>query len=188
MYPIVRMTKALWQARRATPLEFSEVHVSHHRCWPWDIDMWMELNNGRMLTLFDLGRIPLAQRAGLVDALRAKRWGLTMAGVSVRYRRRIRTFEAFTMKSRAVCWDEKFFYLEQCMVKRDGEVANHALYRAAVTDKSGIVAPPRVVEAMGRDERSAPMPDWVANWIEADATRPWPPMQDESLRRIALHA
>ena len=178
MYPIVRMTIALIKGRRASPLGFNDMSITHHRCWPWDIDMWMELNNGRTLTLFDLGRIPLAQRTGLVDALRAKRWGLTMAGVSVRYRRRIKTFEAFTMKSRAVCWDERFFYLEQCMVKKDGEVANHALYRAAVTDNSGIVSPDRVVEAMGRGDTSPPMPEWVAQWIKADATRPWPPMQD----------
>jgi len=178
MYPFIRMFKALWQTRNAEPLGFNEVHTSHHRCWPWDIDMWMELNNGRTLTLYDLGRIPLAKRAGLLDALRTQKWGLTVAGVSVRYRRRIRTFEAFSIKSRAVCWDERFFYLEQCIVRTDGEVANHALYRIAATSKDGIVAPMRVAEAMGRDTISPPIPDWVANWVKADATRPWPPMQD----------
>jgi hypothetical protein len=35
-----------------------------------------------------------------------------------------------------------------------------------------------VAEAMGRDTVSPPIPAWVANWIEADASRPWPPMQD----------
>lgn len=178
MYPFIRMFKVLWQTRNAAPIGFHETHVSHHRCWPWDIDMWMELNNGRTLTLLDLGRIPLAQRSGLMATLRAKRWGLTMAGVSVRYRRRIRTFEKFTMRSRAVCWDDKFMYLEQCMVKEDGEVANHALYRTAATDQNGIVPPARVLEAMGKHEVSPSIPDWIASWIEADASRPWPPMQD----------
>ena len=178
MYPFIRMFKALWLVRNATPIELHETHVSQHRCWPQDIDLWMELNNGRTLTLLDLGRIPLAQRTGLVSALRSQRWGMTVAGVSARYRRRIRTFEAFSIKSRGVCWDDKFIYLEQSMVKRDGDVANHVLYRTAVTDKNGIVAPSRVLAAMGRDVVSPPMPEWVANWIEADATRPWPPMQD----------
>lgn len=178
MYPFVRMIKVLWQTRNLPPMGIEDTHVSHHRCWPWDIDMWMELNNGRTLTLLDLGRIPLAKRTGLIDVLKSQRWGLTMAGVSVRYRRRIRTFEAFTMRSRAICWDDKFMYLEQCMVKANGEVANHALYRAAVTDKSGIVVPARVLEILDNDRVSPPMPEWVANWIQADASRPWPPMQD----------
>lgn len=178
MYPFIRMFKALWDVRNAPPMAFHDTHVSHHRCWPQDIDLWMELNNGRTLTLLDLGRIPLAQRSGLVGVLRSQGWAMTMAGVSVRYRRRIRTFEAFSMRSRTVCWDERFMYLEQCMVRRDGEVANHALYRAAVTDKNGIVAPARVLEAMKSDAVSPPFPEWISNWIEAEATRPWPPMQD----------
>lgn len=178
MYPIVRMVKELWIHRNASSLAFSETHVSHHRCWPWDIDIWMELNNGRTLTLLDLGRIPLARRGGLISVLRKKRWSMTMAGVSVRYRRRIRAFEAFEMRSRAVCWDDKFLYLEQAMVKMDGEVANHALYRSAFTNRNGIVPPSRVLEEMGLEDHSPQMPDWVARWLEAESVRPWPPMQD----------
>ncbi|SEO59172.1 Acyl-CoA thioesterase FadM [Salinihabitans flavidus] len=175
MYPFVRMFHQLWRHRRDPPLPLTGVHVSHHRCWPWDIDMWVELNNGRTLTLYDLGRIPLARRVGLIAALRANRWGLTMAGVSVRYRRRIRTFERVTMTSRALCWDARFIYLEQAMWKADGACANHALYRSAVTGPGGLVPPATVLAAMGQPEASPPMPDWVQAWVAAEATRPWPP-------------
>ena len=178
MYPYIRMVKELIKYRRAAPLPLTGTHVSVHRCWPWDIDMWAELNNGRTLTLYDLGRIPMARRIGLIGVLRKTGWGLTMAGVSVRYRRRIRTFEKITMKSRAVCWDDRFVYIEQSMWKKNGDCANHALYRAAVTDKAGIVPPARVLEKMGRTDATPPTPDWVRLWIEAEATRPWPPMQD----------
>ena len=34
-------------ARRADPLPPGGVHVSHHTCWPWDLDAWRELSNGR---------------------------------------------------------------------------------------------------------------------------------------------
>lgn len=178
MYPIMRMVKELIKFRNASPLQLTGTHVSKHRCWPSDIDLWMELNNGRTLTLFDLGRIPLAQRIGLVGVLRREKWSMTMAGATVRYRRRIRTFEKIEMRSRAVFWDARFIYLEQSMWKQDGECANHALYRAAVTEKNGIVTPDRVMEAMGLDEQSPEAPGWVANWIAAESTRPWPPMQD----------
>jgi hypothetical protein len=137
----------------------------------------MELNNGRTLTLLDLGRLPLARRVGLMAALRAQRWGLTMAGVTVRYRRRVRMFHRFEIRSRCVGWDERFIYIEQAMWRRD-ECANHALYRSAVTDANGIVPPARVMAAMGLEAVSPPLPGWVREWIAAEAHRPWPPIAD----------
>lgn len=174
MYPILRLAWEFWEHRKAPPLKPTDTHISHHRCWPWDIDLFAELNNGRTLTLYDLGRLPLARRAGLVRALRENRWGLTMAGASVRYRRRVRAFQRFEMRSRAVCFDDRFIYLEQSMWR--GEVCcSHILYRSAVTDRDGIVAPVRIMEAIGAPKGSPEMPDWVAAWIAAEDARPWPP-------------
>jgi len=177
MYPFLRLAKEFYVHRNAPPLPLTGVHVSRHICWPWDLDLWMELNNGRTLTLLDLGRLPLARRVGLIGTLKANGWGLTMAGVSVRYRRRVRMFDRFEIRSRCVGWDDRFIYIEQGMW-RCGDCANHALYRSAVTDRNGIVAPARVMEAMGRADASPPLPRWVAAWIAAEAERPWPPMQD----------
>ena len=89
MYPFLRMVKETWANRNAPPLGLTGTHVSHHICWPWDLDIWMELNNGRTLTLYDLGRIPMAIRAGLIAVLRREGWGITVAGVSVRLNRAI---------------------------------------------------------------------------------------------------
>ncbi|ARE40318.1 Mesenchymal stem cell protein DSCD75 [Rhodovulum sp. P5] len=157
MYPFLRLAKELHIHRKAPPLPLTGTHVSTHVCWPWDLDVWWELNNGRTLTLLDLGRIPLARRVGLIDTLRRERWGLTMAGVSVRYRRRVRMFDRFEIHSRCVGWDDRFIYIEQGMWRR-GDWANHALYRSAVTDENGIVATDRVVRAMGVDPVSPPCP------------------------------
>jgi len=178
MYPFLRMIKELVVHRNAPPLSFGDVHVSHHMCWPWDLDPWMELNNGRTLTLYDLGRIPLANRSGLVRVLRENKWGMTMAGACVRYRRRVRAFDRVTMRSRALCWDDRFVYLEQSMWRPDGECANHIVYRSAIVDKNGIVSPKRVADALNWQGDPPPIPDWIANWIVAEQKRPWPPMQE----------
>lgn len=138
----------------------------------------LELNNGRALTLFDLGRIMMAQRAGLLDALRREKWGLTMAGSCTRFRRRIHGFERYEMRSRVACWDARFTHIEQSMWKKNGECASHVVYRAAVTDKGGIVGTDRISVALGHGEESPPVPEFIANWVKAEDTRPWPPMQD----------
>jgi acyl-CoA thioesterase FadM len=174
MYPFVRMMKELVVHRHAENLPFTGTHVSSHICWPWDLDLWRELNNGRTLTLFDLGRIPLARRTGLVKAVRDNKWGLTVAGASVRYRKRIQLFHRVEMRSRAIGHDARFFYLEQSMWK-NGECTTHLLLRMATTSAKGIVPPADVIAAVGGDPIPGPLPDWVQAWIDADATRPWPP-------------
>lgn len=174
MYPFVRFYAGIAAARRAPPLPPLGAHVSHHVCWPWDLDPWVELNNGRTLTLYDLGRIPMGVRSGLIAALRREGWGIAVAGVSVRFRRRVRAFHRFTMVSRLIGWDARFFYVEQSIWRR-GECLNHMLLRSAVTSEAGIVPAPRVAAAMGHDGPSPDLPGWVAAWIEAEAERPWPP-------------
>lgn len=179
MYPVLRFVKEFIKFRKAAPLAFDGTHVSHHMCMPWDLDLWMELNNGRTLTLYDLGRMILAQRVGLLGALKRNRWGMTMAGANVRYRRRIRMFDVVEMRSRAVCWDDRFLYLEQSMWRKDGECANHIVYRAAVTSKAGIVPPSQVAQEILGHVPTLETPEWIAKWIEAEDLRPWPPVKDD---------
>ncbi len=174
MYPLVRMAAAIIRGRRAPPMALLDTHVSHHICWPWDIDPWMELNNGRALTLFDLGRVGAGQRIGLPAALRRNGWGLAVAGSSVRYRRRTRAFDRLTMTTRCAGWDERFIYTEQALWK-DGACSVHVLIRSAVAGPEGIVPPARLAEALGLSGDSPPLAGWIRAWIEADATRPWPP-------------
>ncbi|MEO1139354.1 MAG: acyl-CoA thioesterase [Pseudomonadota bacterium] len=178
MYPVIRLLWQVFKYRKAPKFAPLDTHVSRHICLPWDIDLWMELNNGRTLTLYDLGRIPMAYRAGLVQALKTNRWGLTMAGASVRYRRRIRMFETVEMRTRVVWWDDKFIYIEQSMWKSDGDCANHIVYRSAVTGERGIVPPSEVMEVLKLKIDRPKAPTWVAAWIKADHARPWPPMQE----------
>jgi acyl-CoA thioesterase FadM len=174
MYPFVRLIYQMRLARRMPPLGLFDWHVSHHICWPWDLDPWIELNNGRTLTIFDLGRLPLARRTGLTRALRSKGWGITVAGQTARYRGRVRMFERIEMRSRCIGWDSRFIYLEQSMWK-DGACRNHMLIRKAVVSPEGIVAPVRIVTEMGRAPESPALPDWVQAWIASEAARPWPP-------------
>ena len=174
MYPYARFFKEALKARAATPLTPLETHISQHVCWPWDIDPWMEMNNGRTLTLYDLGRVGLSIRCGLFKALRQNRWGMVVAGASVRYRRRITVFSPFEMRSRCVGWDGRFMYLDQSMWQGD-ECSSQVLIRGAVTSKGGMVAPERLIAAMDPSLTSPELPAWVQNWAEADNTRPWPP-------------
>lgn len=174
MYPWFRLIKEVRKARRQPPLGLFDAHLSDLICWPWDLDPWVELNNGRTLTLYDLGRVPMAIRCGLTPVLREKGWGLTVAGSSVRYRKRVQVFQRLKMVSRLAGWDHRFLYMDQSMW-RGGDCTGQVLIRTAIVSKSGLVAPAELAAAMGWQGPSPELPRWIRAWTEADAERPWPP-------------
>jgi len=175
MYPFFRLYRARARARRLGPMDPFATHVSHHRIWPIDIDPWMELNNGRTLTLYDLGRFPIFERLGIIDAARKAGFFFTVAGVSVRYRARLQPFRVVEMRSRILGWDDRFTYMDQSLWL--GETcANQVLVRTAIARRGeGIVRPQEALRTMGFDFVSPSLPGWVTGWIEAEASRPWPP-------------
>ena len=176
MYPFLRLALNLYSARKLPPMNALGLHVSQHRCRLMDCDIFMEMNNGRILTLYEMGRFQAAVRMGLWSLLKKKRWGLTVAGTSIRYRRRIVPFEKYETRTRIATWDDRFVYIEQGMFKMSGECASHVLLRTAVVANGRAVPTDTLIKAMEITEPRPEPADWVRNWIDAEATRPWPPV------------
>lgn len=174
MYPIIRAVTGMLSARRHSKVGLLDTTVTHHRIWPWDGDVFMELNHGRTLTLFELGRWPQVVRMGLLSAVRREMIAFAVAGVSVRYRRRMPIFAKFRMVTRILGWDDRFIYIDQSMWL--GETcANQMLLRAALKTPNGTLPPSEFLNRVGQPQPSPELPEWVQNWITAEATRPWPP-------------
>lgn len=178
MYPLIRVAREMFRARRMPDLQPGEVHVVHTRCWPWDIDPFMELNNGRTMTLMDIGRLPLAVRTGLIGVLRRKGWRLTMAGAVVQYRARVTPFAKMEIRSRLAGRDARFVYIEQ-LTMAGGRPAHHAMYRGAIVGPDGIVPTDEVDEALPGPSWNPPLPEWARIWAEAERARQWPPALSE---------
>lgn len=174
MYPLLRYAYHQRQARRMGPLQPFAQHVVTTRVMPWDIDPFWELNNGRTLTLYDLGRLALYTRLGLEARLAGHGLRPTIAGTVVRYRQRIRLFDRLVMPSRVMGWDARFFYLDHSLW-RDGVCCNHSVVRMAFTSGRGIAPTAEIVRIIGWPKVSPPLPAWIEAWSEAEAQRPWPP-------------
>jgi acyl-CoA thioesterase FadM len=174
MYPFARMASVLWKARRSPAAQFTDATICSFYAHPWDMDHFMEMNNGRHLTLYDLGRFDLAVKTGLWRTLKEEKWGLVVAGSSVRFRKRIFAFQKVIMKTQLIGVDHRWFYIQQSM-EVNGEPCSTALFRTGVTEKGRTVLSDRVSKAMGHPDFSLAPPAWVQAWIDADNTRPWPP-------------
>lgn len=174
MYPLIRFLTTCTQALLSDNIDFDAVSETTFRCRPWDVDMFLEVNNGRILTLYDLGRFDLSIRVGLARHLKNNRWGLVVAGSSVRYRRRVRMFDKVTIRTQVVAFEERWIYIVQSMWVR-GEPVSSVLLRTGITAKGQVITTASILEALGIESWKAEPVGWVKDWILSEEERPWPP-------------
>ncbi|HPE61914.1 MAG: acyl-CoA thioesterase [Thiothrix sp.] len=174
MYPVIRLLTTLVHSHYRPALTLDAVDEIHFYCRPWDLDFFGEMNNGRVLTLYDLGRFSLAVRTGLGRVLREKRWGLAVAGSAIRYRQRVHLFNRVSLRTRVLGVDERWFYIEQSMWVR-GQPASSVVMRTCVTEKGRMLPAARVLKAMQVADQAFPLPAWAAGMFAAASQRPWPP-------------
>jgi acyl-CoA thioesterase FadM len=165
MYPLFRLIKvsaAGVAGKSLGPLDTSRIRFM---VWPNDIDTNWHMNNGRYLTLMDLGRWDLALRTGLVRAAVKNHWRPLAGGVAIRFRRPLPPFRPYEMTTRVLCWDHKWFYSEQCF-RQDGRAKARALVRLLFKGRGGNVPPSEVVGALGHTGDSPELPAEVLRWRE----------------------
>lgn len=161
-------------AWRQSKLGYLDAHVSYHYCMPWDIDMFGEMNNGRVLTFTDLGRFPLALRGGLIRVIWRNKWQLAMAGATVRWQRRILPFRRYKMTSAAIGFDDRFMYLHHTIWRNDVCHAS-VLYRACARKGSRRVPMDEFLTELGVRGDPPVLPEWVMAWRQGEDARHWPP-------------
>ena len=151
--------------KRITPLDAATLPM---RVWPNDVDLNRHLNNGRYLSLMDLGRMDLLGRMRLLKPIFKRRWLPVLGAANIRFRRSLEPFEKFNLRTRVVYWDEKWFYMEQVFEKRDGSVAATAHVRGLFRGPEGNIAPSAIVGLLGQPLESPPMPDAMAAWRDPE--------------------
>lgn len=173
MYPYFRCLEILARARFRPLLQIEDESVLRMRVWPGDLDFYPEMNNGRHLSLMDLGRLDFAARTGLLSLVRQRGWGLVVGGASIRYRRRLPPWRRFRLRTRLLGHDGRWFYFDQ-RTERQEETCSAALIRAGIRNRDGLVPAHEVLQALGVKSWTHELPDWVAAWVRADGLRPWP--------------
>ncbi|MGA2889286.1 MAG: thioesterase family protein [Terracidiphilus sp.] len=135
------------------------------RVWPNDIDLNLHMNNARYLSMMDYGRTHLLARTRLLEHIIRSRWQPLVGAVWITYRRSLPLFAAFRLGSRLVCWDERWFYIEQTFIGRDG-LAAVGWVKGLLRDAQGSLPPQKVIETVAPGAVTPPMPEAIAAWNE----------------------
>jgi len=139
---------------------------------PTDIDLLQHMNNGRYLSLFDLGRWDLLVRTGLWDVMKRYGWYAVVSSETVTFRKSLSLWQRFDVESRMIGHDDKAVYLEHRAVV-DGEVYARAIIRARMMKRSGgTLSHDELFAAVGRPEGIPEVEEWVHDWAAASALPP----------------
>lgn len=144
-----------WQGRAT----LQEEQRLSFRTWPHDLDINLHMNNGRYLTLMDLGRMQLMARLGLFGSIFTKGWMPVIGFVHMRFRRSLAPFQAFTLSTRLVAWDEKWFYIEQKFTCED-ELMAVGFVKGLIRSRKGNIPVTKLLEIIGEEKAvSGPIPE-----------------------------
>ena len=165
IFRMLRVIAAALVRSKLGPLDESAVRFV---VWPNDLDANLHMNNGRYLTVMDLGRVDLLIRSGLLRVLMRRRWGGVVASATIRYRRPLNLFQRYELRTRLLGWDERWVFMEQRFV-RGGDLVATAVVKAQFLGPEGRVTPAMVAGVAGFDPTSPPLPAAVIEWQGAEA-------------------
>ncbi len=147
--------------RRIGLLDTSSITL---RVLPNDLDFNGHVNNGRYLTLADLGRIDYMLRSGGLRVAMKHRAIPIVADAFAKFRRDLKPFQRFRIDTRVIGWDDKWTFLEHRFMA-GGRVAGIVVVKGVFRHAGGTLAPRLLLDELGRPGEQAPeLPAWLRHW------------------------
>ena len=133
------------------------------RAWPNDLDFNLHVNNGRYLTLADIGRMHWFVRTRLWEVARRERALPVVGDAIAKFRKELGAFEKFCIETRMLGWDERWGFLEHRFV-REGRVLGVVAIRGVFKGPQGPVKPSSLLTKLDVDPASPSLPKWIVDW------------------------
>ncbi len=159
-----RLLIRLWMTWiKPRPLGLLDTSELPGRVWPMDLDTNLHMNNGRYLSLMDLGRLDLVARAGLLGAILRNHWYPVLGAARIDYFHPLKPFRSYVLKTRFVAWDEKWLYLRQEFFS-GGKTCAVAYVQGLFLGPQGKVSTEEFFSVLNFHEPSPPFPADLAEW------------------------
>ncbi|PTT00372.1 acyl-CoA thioesterase [Pseudomonas sp. HMWF006] len=154
------------------PTHFRSATAIRFTAGPLDIDLNMHINNGRFLSLADLGRLHFLWSVGTLGGILKNGWMPLVGNVDIEYKKSIKLFQRFEVKTELLYWDEKWFYFQHVFLVGP-KVSAVANVKALLIDRSRkTVEPARVFALIGECPEPPAVPESINDWIVRPRAQP----------------
>ena len=165
LYVFIRLFYTLIVAFFRPRISFFDNAVTTLRVWPNDLDINFHVNNGRYLTLMDIGRFDLCWRAGILQAALKHGWFPVVGTAQISFKKSLKPFQKFELHTKMFWWDEKWFYVEQTFYS-GGDLYARALVKGVFRSKGRNIPIKVVAETVGVDLTFPERPEVVTHLIQ----------------------
>ena len=152
---------------RRSDAELLDEFAITSRVLPNDLDLNGHMNNGRYLTIMDLGRIGLMVRLGLLTQVLRRRWRPVIGSATIYFKRPLGPFERYELITRVIGWDDKWFFLDQ-RFRSQGKLAAYGIVKAAFRTSMETIPPAVVLASIHVTTSSPPTPKAIETWLLAE--------------------
>jgi acyl-CoA thioesterase FadM len=164
----LRLIWAMFRAWRQPRIVPGDTITRTLRVWPNDIDINGHMNNGRYLTVVDLMIIEYFVRTGFAQAMIKAGWRPMSGGSFVTYRKGLRPMQRYTLSFTLDAADDVWNYMRYEFRKLDGTLCAAGYMKGAAVGRQGLVPNAESYVAWGRAFERKPLPESVAQWVEAE--------------------
>ena len=164
---LLRVILLAWLGKRRSLREPSRIFT---HVWVNDLDLNIHMNNGRYLTLMDMGRMDLMLRTGAMRLWFGRGWQPLVALSMCRHFKALKVFQRFELRTTVIGWDEKWVYFEQRFLRGDTLYAL-AVVKALMAGKEGPVPTQTLFKELNFHHEfphSPALPDWVTTWLASE--------------------
>jgi acyl-CoA thioesterase FadM len=166
LFRLLRIILESFFRKRLHPLSESVLHL---RVLPNDLDLNFHMNNGRFLSIMDLGRLDLLIRTDLAKALLNHRWQPLVGAVNIRYKQSLMPFQKYRLHTKVIGWDDKWFYIEQRFERRNRTIAV-GLVKALFRGNHRNITPEQCLKLIHVNIDPPALPEKVLRWLSMEVT------------------
>ena len=95
----IRLLLCILKSIRAPRMDILDKSVLRFHVLPTDLDFNMHMNNGRYLTIMDLGRLDVMIRTGLIKRVTDKSHAPVVGSAKIRFRLPLLPFQAYDLET-----------------------------------------------------------------------------------------
>lgn len=134
--------------------------------WPTDLDIFLHMNNGRYFSILDLCRFDCLVRNGVAQKLKENKWFPVVAAESIEFKKSLKLFDRFIVKTNLLGWDEKYFYIQHIFMSHEKIYAKAIIKGRILKREGGTISTREMLDLVGFKHVTPKVPEWILHWGE----------------------